>query len=58
MQPEVYDMFDRLGMMVQTDLPLFGHLRRPQLEEAIRQAGEMEKLVRNHPSNIMITLYQ
>ncbi len=54
-QPEVYDMCDRLGMMVQTDLPLFGYLRRPQLEEAIRQAGEMEKLIRNHPSNIMIS---
>jgi len=54
-QPEVYDMFDRLGMLAQTDLPLFGSLRRTQLEEAIRQAGEMEKLVRNHPSSIMIT---
>jgi len=54
-QPEVYDMFDRLGMMAQTDLPLFGSLRRTQLEEAIRQAGEMEKLIRNHPSSIMIT---
>ncbi len=54
-QPEVYDMCDRLGMMVQTDLPLFGYLRRPQLEEAVRQSGEMEKLVRNHPSNIMIS---
>jgi len=54
-QPEVYDICDRLGMLVQTDLPIFGYLRRPQLEEAIRQAGEMEKLVRNHPSNIMIS---
>ena len=54
-QPEVYDMCDRLGMMVQTDLPLFGYLRRPQVEEAIREAGEMEKLVRGHPSNIMVT---
>jgi hypothetical protein len=54
-QPEVYDVCDRLGMLVQTDLPLFGYLRRPQLEEAIREAGEMEKLVRNHPSNIMIS---
>ena len=48
-------MFDRLGMMAQTDLPLFGQLRRPKIEEAIRQTGEMEKLVRNHPSNIIIT---
>lgn len=54
-QPEVYSMFDRLGMMAQTDLPLFGQLRRPQLVEAIRQVGEMEKLVRSHPSNIVIT---
>ena len=54
-QPEVYDMFDRLGMMAQTDLPLFGLLRRPQLVEAIRQVGEMEKLVRNHPANIIIS---
>lgn len=54
-QPEVYAMFDRLGMMAQTDLPLFARLRRPRIEEAIRQVGEMEKLVRNHPSNIMIS---
>ena len=54
-QPEVYDMCDRLGMMVQTDLPMFGQLRRPQIEEALRETGEMEKLVRNHPSNILIT---
>jgi hypothetical protein len=54
-QPEVYDIFDQLGMMAQTDLPLFGHLRRPVLEEAVKQAGEMERLVRAHPSNIMIS---
>jgi hypothetical protein len=53
--PELYDLCDRLGMLVQTDLPLFGQLRRPQLEEALRETGEMEKLVRNHPSNIMIS---
>jgi hypothetical protein len=53
--PELYDLCDRLGMMVQTDLPLFGQLRRPQLEEAIRETGEMEKLIRNHPSNVMIS---
>lgn len=54
-QPEVYAMFDRLGMMAQTDLPLFGQLRRPKIAEAIHQVGEMEKLVRNHPSSIIIT---
>jgi hypothetical protein len=54
-QPEVYDLCDRLGIMTQTDLPLFELLSRWALEEAIKQAGEMEKLVRNHPCNVMIT---
>lgn len=54
-QQEIYDMCDRLGLMVQTDLPLFGALRRHQFCEAIRQAEEMERHVRSHPSNIMVT---
>ncbi len=54
-QPEVYDYCDRLGLLTQTDLPLFGVLRRNQFSEAARQAGEMERLVRNHPCNIMVT---
>jgi len=54
-QPEVYEMCDRLGMLLQTDLPLFGYLRRPKLEEGIRQAGEMERLIRGHPSSIMVS---
>lgn len=54
-QPEVYDMCDRLGLMTQTDLPLFAVLRRNQFVEAVRQAGEMERLVRNHPCNVLVT---
>ncbi|MEN7973487.1 MAG: glycoside hydrolase family 2 TIM barrel-domain containing protein, partial [Verrucomicrobiota bacterium] len=54
-QPEIYDYCDRLGMMTQTDLPLFGELRRNQFAEAVRQAGEMERLVRGHPCNIMVS---
>ena len=54
-QPEIYDYCDRLGLMVQTDLPLFGCVRRNQFCEVVRQAGEMERLVRSHPSNIMVT---
>lgn len=54
-QPEVYDYCDRLGLMVQTDLPLFGCVRRNQFCETVRQAEEMERLVRSHPSNIMVT---
>lgn len=54
-QPEVYDCCDRLGVMVQTDLPLFGGLRRPQFCEAVRQAEEMERLIRAHPSCILVS---
>jgi hypothetical protein len=54
-QSEIYDYCDRLGMLTQTDLPLFGVLRRNQFAEAVRQAGEMERLVRSHPCNIMVT---
>ncbi len=54
-QREVYEYCDRLGLMTQTDLPLFGCLRRNQLCEAIRQAEEMERLVRSHACNILIS---
>ncbi|MEM9883058.1 MAG: sugar-binding domain-containing protein [Planctomycetota bacterium] len=48
-QRRVYEMADRVGLMIQSDLPLFGYLRRPQACEVIRQAAEMERLVRRHP---------
>ena len=54
-QPEIYEFCDKLGLMTQTDLPVFGVLRRNKVAEAIKQAGEMERLVRNHPCNIMVT---
>lgn len=54
-QPEVYDYCDRLGLMTQTDLPLFGVLRRTQFAEAVRQAEEMERLIRSHPCNVMVS---
>jgi hypothetical protein len=54
-QPEVYEMCDRLGLMTQTDLPLFGCLRYNKFAEAVRQAEEMERLIRGHACNIMIS---
>ncbi len=54
-QPEIYEYCDKLGMMTQTDLPLFGALRPNQWAEAVKQAEEMERLVRSHPCNIMVT---
>lgn len=52
-QEEIYDVCDRLGILIQTDLPLFGKLRRTKVIEAIRQAQEMERLVRSHPCCIL-----
>ncbi len=54
-QREIYEYCDQLGLMVQTDLPLFGMLNRSQYYEAVRQAGEMERHIRAYPSNIMVT---
>jgi len=54
-QPEIYELCDKLGLMTQTDLPLFGMMRRNQFCEGVRQANEMERLVRSHPCNIMVT---
>ncbi len=54
-QPEIYEYCDRLGLMTQTDLPLFGCLRYHKFAEAVRQAGEMERLVRGHACNIMVS---
>lgn len=54
-QRAVYDYCDRLGLMTQTDLPLFGCLRRNQFCEAVRQAEEMERLVRAHPCNVLVS---
>ena len=54
-QEEVYSLCDCLGLMTQTDLPLFGVLRINAFTEALRQTGEMIDLVRRHPCNVMIT---
>lgn len=54
-QSEIYEYADKLGILLQTDFPTFGGIRYNQWEECVRQATEMERLVRNHPSNIMVT---
>lgn len=54
-QEEIYHCCDMLGMMNQADLPLFGYMRKNKFHEGVKQAGEMERLTRNHPSVIMCT---
>jgi hypothetical protein len=55
-QKDFYDLCDRFGMMVQADLPMFSFVRRHMGEEMLRQAGELERLVRGHAS-VVITSY-
>lgn len=38
-QDEVYTYCDRLGLMTQTDLPLFAKMRRTKFAEGVKQAG-------------------
>lgn len=54
-QEEIYDYCDRLGMLNQTDLPVFGYMRRNLFCEAIRQSEAMERFIRSHPSAIMVS---
>lgn len=52
-QEELYDYCDMLGLLIQTDLPLFGVIRINKLNEVLRQVTEMEKLVRSHPCCVL-----
>jgi len=54
-QDEIYQYCDMLGLLVQTDFPLFGALRRNKFAEAVKQVEEMERLVRGHACVIMDT---
>ncbi len=54
-QEEIYDYCDRLGLLTQSDFPLFGVMRRNKGCEAVRQVEEMAKLVRSHPCNALIS---
>lgn len=54
-QDEVYEYCDRLGLMTQTDLPLFGCMRRTKFAEGVRQTEKMVRLVRKHPCNVVIS---
>jgi S-formylglutathione hydrolase FrmB len=54
-QEEAYDYFDRLGLLAQTDMPVFVGIWKEQRAEALRQIQAMTKLVRSHPCNAVIT---
>lgn len=52
---EVYDYADKVGMMMQSDLPLFGYINQKQYTEVLKQADGIERVLRNHPSVILLS---
>lgn len=54
-QKEVYEYADKLGMMMQADLPLFAYVNQKQYTQIITQAGNIERVLRNHPSVIVMS---
>lgn len=54
-QKEIYELCDSIGLMLQTDLPLFTVMRRTKFAEGVRQSEEMERLIRGHASSILIS---
>ena len=54
-QKEIYEYCDRLGLMVQTDLPTFGAIHRSQYMECLRQVHVMTRFVRTHPSVVLLS---
>ncbi|MBQ8657852.1 MAG: glycoside hydrolase family 2, partial [Clostridia bacterium] len=52
---DIYTYFDMLGMLCQSDFPLFSYLKPSAVGEALKQVREMELLTRNHPCVIVET---
>ncbi len=52
---EIYTYFDMLGMLCQSDFPLFSYLKPSVVGEALKQVREMELLTRNHPCVVVET---
>ncbi|MBI1370180.1 MAG: hypothetical protein GC162_16195 [Planctomycetes bacterium] len=54
-QEEVYDYFDKLGLLAQSDMPAFNGYRYDCVDTAHEQFAEMMRLVRGHPCNAVIS---
>lgn len=54
-QEEVYEYADRLGVMIQSDLPVFSFFTPKTYRDVIYQASLQERLLRSHPSVILLT---
>ncbi len=50
---EIYDYFDMLGMMCQSDFPMFSYMRYNLIGDVLKQTDEMARHTRNHPSVVI-----
>lgn len=54
-QKEIYELCDRIGLLIQTDLPLFTNMRRTKFATAVKMSEDMVKLIRPYASTVMIS---
>ena len=54
-QKEIYELCDRIGLLVQTDLPLFTNMRRTKFATAVKMSEDMVKLIRPYASTVIIS---
>lgn len=54
-QEQVYDDFDKLGLLAQSDMPAFNGYRRDCVDSAKNEFVELVRMVRGHPCNAIIS---
>lgn len=54
-QKEIYELCDTIGLLIQTDLPLFTNMRRTKFATAIGMCEDMERLIRPYACTVLIS---
>lgn len=54
-QKEIYELCDTIGLLIQTDLPLFTNMRRTKFASALGMCEDMERLIRPYACTILVS---
>ena len=54
-QKEIYELCDTIGLLIQTDLPLFTNMRRTKFASALGMCEDMERLIRPYACTVLIS---
>ncbi|MCQ2436191.1 MAG: hypothetical protein MJ101_04720 [Clostridia bacterium] len=54
-QKEIYRLCDRIGLLIQTDLPVFTNMRRTKFGFGVQMCEEMERLIRPYACTVVST---